>query len=58
MVEHNWGIPVAIDLFAAALGAGAFMLAVVADLAGGRRNRTVSAIGALIAPWPVICGGS
>ncbi|MHC4712999.1 MAG: NrfD/PsrC family molybdoenzyme membrane anchor subunit [Planctomycetota bacterium] len=52
----NWGVPVALDLFLAALGAGAFMLAVMADLAGGRRNRLVSTIGAFIAPWPVICG--
>ncbi len=57
-MEHhlNWGLPVAIDLFAAAVGAGAFMMAVVADLAGGRRHRTTSFIGALVAPWPVIAG--
>ena len=52
----NWGIPVALDLFLAALGAGVFMLAVIADLAGGRRYRLISAIGALMAPWPVIAG--
>ena len=38
------------------MGAGAFMLAVMADLAGGRRYRLVSAIGAFVAPWPVIAG--
>jgi len=54
--DLDWGLPVAIDLFAAALGAGAFMLAVMADLAGGRRHRTTSFIGALVAPWPVIAG--
>jgi len=52
----NWGIPVALDLFLAALGAGAFMLAVIADLAGGRRYRLITSTGAFIAPWPVICG--
>ncbi len=52
----NWGIPVALDLFLAALGAGAFMLAVVADLVGGRRYRLVSTIGAFLAPWPAILG--
>ncbi len=57
MESHiNWGIPVALDLFLAALGAGAFMLAVVADLAGGRRYRLVSTIGAFLAPWPAILG--
>ena len=56
-MEHvNWGWPIALDLFLAAMGAGAFMLAVMADLAGGRRYRLVSGMGALVAPWPVICG--
>lgn len=56
-MEHlNWGLPVAIDLFAAALGAAAYMLAVMAQLAGGRRYQAVSITGALIAPWPVILG--
>ena len=56
-MEHiNWGIPVAVDLFLAALGAGAFMLAVIADLTGKRRYRLISAVGACIAPWPVIGG--
>ncbi len=57
MVHHyNWGLPVAVDLFAAALGAGAFMVAVIADMVGGRRHKTISFLGALIAPWPVIIG--
>ena len=56
-MEHfNWGIPVAVDLFLAALGAGAFMLAVLADLTGKKRYRLISAVGAFIAPWPVIGG--
>jgi polysulfide reductase chain C len=52
----NWGIPVAFDLFFAGLGAGAFILAVVAQLAGDRKNRAISLTGAIIAPWPVILG--
>ncbi len=57
MENHlNWGLPVALDLFLAALGAGAFMVAVMADLAGGKRYRSVSTIGAFLAPWPAICG--
>lgn len=52
----NWGLPVAIDLFCAGLGAGALLLAVVAQLANDRKYRAVSITGAFIAPWPVICG--
>lgn len=56
-MEHlNWGLPVALDLFLAGLGAGAFMLAVGAQLANDRKYRAVSLTGALIAPWPVILG--
>jgi len=56
-MEHvNWGLPVALDLFFAALGAGAFMLAVVVDFAGGKKYRGISTTGALIAPWPAIIG--
>jgi len=37
-MEHHisWGIPVAFDLFLAGFGAGALLLAVVADLFGGK----------------------
>ncbi len=56
MVHYDWGLPLAIDLFAAALGAAAFMIAVAANLAGGRKYRRISTIGALIAPWPAILG--
>ncbi len=52
----NWGIPLVIDLFTAAMGAGAFMLAVMADLSGRAKYRTTSTVGALIAPWPAIAG--
>ena len=56
MHELNWGIPLVIDLFTAAMGAGAFMLAVMADLSGRAKYRTTSTVGALIAPWPAIAG--
>jgi len=52
----NWAVPVALDLFLAAMGAGAFMLAVMADLAGGRRYRRISTAGALLAPGLAIIG--
>lgn len=57
-MEHhvNWGLPLALDLFLAAMGAGAFMFAVAIDFADTRKNRTVSTIGALVAPWPAIIG--
>ena len=56
-MEHlDWGLPLAIDLFAAGLGAAILLVAAVADLAGGRRYRRISTTGALLAPWPVILG--
>ncbi len=56
-MEHlNWGIPVALYLFAAGMGAAAFFVAVMADLAGGKKYASVRLAGALIAPWPVIIG--
>ena len=56
MEHYDWGLLLAIDLFAAGLGAAIFMVAVAANLAGGRRYRRISTTGALIAPWPVILG--
>jgi len=57
-MEHNisWGIPVAFDLFLAGFGAGALLLAVVADLFGGKRYQKIMRTGAIIAPWPVLVG--
>ena len=56
-MEHiNWGIPIALYLFLAGFGAGAFLLAVVAELSGGKRYQTITKIGSLIAPGPVILG--
>ncbi len=56
MEHYDWGLLLAIDLFAAGLGAAIFMVAVAANLAGGRRYRRISTTGAIIAPWPVILG--
>jgi formate-dependent nitrite reductase membrane component NrfD len=52
----SWELPVAVDLFLAGLGAGAFLLAVAVDFAGGRKYQTVSTVGAFVAPWPAIAG--
>lgn len=56
MEHYNWGVPVAVDLFAAALGGAAFMIAAMSDLANGKKYRTVSTVAAFIAPWPAILG--
>ena len=56
-MEHIiWGIPVAFDLFLAGLGAGALLIAIAADLFGGRQYERITRTGAVIAPWPVIVG--
>ena len=56
-MEHIvWGIPVAFDLFLAGLGAGALLVAIIADLFGGRRYERIVRTGAVIAPLPVIVG--
>jgi len=52
----NWGLPVALDLFLAGMGAGALMLAVMAQWAGDKKYRAVNITAALIAPWPAIIG--
>ena len=56
MVHHDWGLPVAIDLFAAGMGAAAFLVAVMADLAGSKKFTSIRLTGAIIAPWPAILG--
>lgn len=56
MEYYNWGLPVAIDLFAAGMGAAAFIVAVMADLAGAKKYTRIRLTGAFIAPWPVILG--
>jgi len=52
----NWGLPVVVDLFMAGMGAGALMLAVMAQWAGDKKYRAVNITGALVAPWPAILG--
>lgn len=57
MHHYNWGLPLAIDLFAAGMGAAALMVAVMADLAGkGKKYDDIRLAGALVAPWPAILG--
>lgn len=56
-MEHfDWGLPVAIDLFAAGMGAAAFLVAVMADFAGSKKFTSIRLTGAIIAPWPAILG--
>jgi polysulfide reductase chain C len=55
-MHHVWGLPVALDLFFAGLGAGLFLVAVMADLFGGERYRGVRRVGGVLAPWPVLLG--
>ncbi len=51
-----WGLPVAYNLFFAGLGAGLFLVAVMADLFGGERYRGVRRVGGVLAPWSVLLG--
>ena len=53
---HVWGVPVALDLFFAGLGAGLFLVAVTADWFGGERYCGVRRVGGILAPWPVMLG--
>ncbi|MBI4721739.1 MAG: polysulfide reductase NrfD [Candidatus Stahlbacteria bacterium] len=56
-MEHvNWGLPVALDLFFAGLGAGAFAIAVTMYLTRREEYSKIANIGAYVAPWPVILG--
>ena len=55
-MHHVWGLPVALDLFFAGLGAGLFLVAVMADLFGGDRYAGVRRVGGVLAPWPVLLG--
>lgn len=55
-VHHVWGLPVALDLFFAGLGAGLFLVAVMADLFGDKRYEGVRRVGGILAPWPVLLG--
>ena len=56
MEEMTWGIAVAIDVFLAGLTAGAYCVAILADLSRKERFTNVAKVAALIAPWPAIVG--
>lgn len=56
MHSHVWGLPVALDLFFAGLGAGLFLVAVMADLFASDRYSGVRRVGGVLAPWPVLLG--
>jgi polysulfide reductase chain C len=49
-------MPVALDLSFAGLGAGLFLVAVLADLFGGERCRGIRRVGGILAPWPALLG--
>ena len=51
-----WNWIVAIDLFAAGLSAGAFIISATAYFLGRERYETMTRIGAYIAPFPVLVG--
>jgi len=56
MIHIHWNWIVAIDLFAAGLSAGAFILSATAYFLGKERYGNITRIGAYIAPFPVIIG--
>jgi polysulfide reductase chain C len=55
-MEKVWGLPVALDLFLAGLGAGSFLVAVIAEWVGEDKYKKITQVGAMIAPFPVIIG--
>jgi formate-dependent nitrite reductase membrane component NrfD len=56
MIQIHWNWIVAIDLFAAGLSAGAFIISATAYFIGRERYETITRIGAYIAPFPVLVG--
>jgi formate-dependent nitrite reductase membrane component NrfD len=55
-VHVIWNWLVAVDLFAAGLSAGAFIISATSYFLGKERYETMTRIGAYIAPFPVIVG--
>jgi formate-dependent nitrite reductase membrane component NrfD len=56
-MDHiHWNYIVAIDLFAAGLSAGAFIIAATAYFIGEKKYELITRLGAYIAPFPVIIG--
>jgi formate-dependent nitrite reductase membrane component NrfD len=56
LIQIHWNWIVAIDLFAAGLSAGAFIISATAYFIGRERYETITRIGAYIAPFPVLVG--
>ena len=54
MHSHVWGLPVALDLFFAGLGAGLFLVAVMADLFASDRYNGVRRVGGVLAPCTAV----
>jgi len=55
-IHEIWNWIVAVDLFAAGLSAGAFIISATAYFLGRERYENITRIGAYIAPFPVIIG--
>jgi len=55
-VHIHWNWIVAVDLFAAGLSAGAFIISATAYFLGKERYENITRIGAYIAPFPVMVG--
>ena len=55
-IQIHWNWIVAIDLFAAGLSAGAFIISATAYFLGKEKYENITRIGAYIAPFPVIVG--
>src|SRR3990172_1929552 len=55
-IHFIWNWTVAVDLFAAGLSAGAFIVSATAYFLGREKYETITRIGAYIAPFPVIVG--
>ncbi len=55
-IHTIWNWIVAVDLFAAGLSAGAFIISATAYFLGRERYETITRIGASIAPFPVLIG--
>jgi formate-dependent nitrite reductase membrane component NrfD len=55
-IHEIWNWIVAVDLFAAGLSAGAFIISATAYFLGRERYENITKIGAYIAPFPVIIG--
>jgi formate-dependent nitrite reductase membrane component NrfD len=55
-IHIHWNWIVAVDLFAAGLSAGAYIISATAYFLGKERYENITRIGAYIAPFPVIIG--